>query len=47
MNAVEFIPTIIASLSLAFASFMRKKNWAVIAFVVWLVLFVLTFFVFR
>lgn len=37
----------IATLSLAYASFMRNKNWAVIAFIVWLLIFVLTFFVFK
>ncbi len=47
MNPINFVPTIIATLSLAFASFMEKKNWAMIAFVIWLVIFVLTFFVFK
>lgn len=45
MNPINFIPIIIATLSLAFASFVRNRNWAIISFVVWLVIFVLTFFV--
>ena len=47
MNAISFIPIIIATLSLAFASFVRNKNWAIISFIVWLVIFVLTFFIFK
>ncbi len=47
MNAIEFIPIIIATISLAFASFLKNKNWALISFVVWLVIFVLTFFIFN
>lgn len=39
------IPVILASLSLAFASFARNKDWAMIAFIVWIVLFMLTFFI--
>lgn len=35
----------IATLSLAYASFLQKKEWVYISFVVWLVLFVLLFFV--
>ena len=45
MNPINFIPIILASLSLAYASFMQNKNWAMIAFVIWLVLFVLTFII--
>ncbi|MBS3171040.1 hypothetical protein J4449_00340 [Candidatus Woesearchaeota archaeon] len=47
MNPVQFIPIIIVTISLAYASFLRNKNWALISFVVWLVLFVLTFFIFN
>ncbi len=47
MNAISFIPIIIATLSLAFASFVRNRNWAVISFIVWIVIFVLTFFIFK
>ena len=47
MNTINFIPIIIATLSLAFASFVRNKNWAIISFIVWLVIFVLTFFIFK
>lgn len=45
MNPLNFVPLMIATLSLAFASFMKNRNWAMIAFVVWLVIFVLTFYV--
>ena len=45
LNPINFVPIIIATLSLAFASFMRNKNWAMISFVIWLVLFVLIFFI--
>ena len=47
MNPISFIPIIIATLSLAFASFVRNKSWALISFVVWIVIFVLTFFILR
>ncbi len=47
MNPITFIPIIIATLSLAFASFIRNRNWALISFIVWLVIFVLTFFIFK
>lgn len=47
MNPISFIPLIIATLSLVFASFIRNKNWAIISFIVWLVIFVLTFFAFK
>ncbi len=45
MNPLNFIPIIIATLSLAYSSFLRKKDWALISFIVWLVIFVLTFFI--
>ena len=47
MNPINFVPLIIATISLAFASFMRRKDWAVIAFVVWIVIFVLIFYIFK
>jgi len=47
MNPISFIPIIIATLSLAFASFVRNKSWALISFVVWIVIFVLTFFILK
>jgi len=47
MNAINFIPITIATLSLAFASFIRSRNWAIISFIVWIVIFVLTFFIFK
>ena len=47
MNPLNFIPIILATLALAFASFNRNKSWALISFVIWLVLFVLTFLAFR
>ena len=47
MNPLNFIPIMIATLSLAYASFLRRKDWALIAFIVWLVIFVLTFFIFK
>ncbi len=47
MNPITFIPIIIATLSLAFASFIKNRNWALISFIVWLVIFVLTFFIFK
>lgn len=45
MSAVQMIPVVLASLSLAFASFAKNKDWATIAFIVWLVLFMLTFII--
>ncbi len=47
MNPLNFIPIILATLALAFSSFTRNKSWALISFVIWLVLFVLTFLAFR
>ncbi|MBS3167317.1 hypothetical protein J4403_03880 [Candidatus Woesearchaeota archaeon] len=47
MNPINFIPIILATLSLSFASFIKNKNWAIISFIVWLVIFVLTFLVFK
>ena len=47
MNPINFIPIIIATISLIYASFIGNKNWAYISFVVWLVIFVLTFFIFK
>lgn len=47
MNPINFIPLIIASISLAYASFSKKKDWALISFIVWLVLFVLTFYIIK
>lgn len=47
MNPLGFIPLIIATLSLAYASFMRKKDWAYVSFVIWLVIFVLTFYIIK
>ncbi len=44
MTPIEFIPIIIATISLAYASFLRNKNWALISFIVWLVLFESTFY---
>jgi len=47
MNPINFVPIIIATIALAFTSFTRNKNWATISFIVWLVIFVLTFFIFK
>ena len=47
MNPINFIPTIIATFALAYASFTKMKGWAMIAFVVWIVMFVLTFFIIK
>ncbi len=45
MNPINFVPLMIATLSLGYASFMQKKEWVNISFAVWLVLFVLLFYV--
>jgi len=45
MNALNFIPLLISTFSLAYASFTGNKKWAVVAFVVWLVIFALTFWI--
>jgi len=41
MNLERFIPLILATLGLAYASFKAKKNkgWLIIAFIVWLLAF--------
>ncbi|HLC86596.1 MAG TPA: hypothetical protein VJG30_04890 [Candidatus Nanoarchaeia archaeon] len=46
-DPIKLIPLIIATLSLAITSFLRKKDWALVAFVIWIVIFVLTFFIFK
>lgn len=43
MSALNFIPPLLASMGLAYASFMKKKDWITIAFAIWMVLFVLAF----
>ena len=45
MSALEFIPVIFSTLGLALASFAQNKNWIIVAFVIWLSLFMLTLFV--
>ncbi len=43
MSIITFIPVIIATLSLAIASFSKSKNkkeWLIVAFVFWLMIFV-------
>jgi len=45
MTASVFIPIILSSLGLAYASFMRNKNWIIVAFVIWLTVFMLTFYI--
>lgn len=47
MEPIRLIPLIIATLGLVFASFIKKKEWVIVTFVVWIVIFVLTFFVFK
>jgi len=42
MNPILFIPLLLASLGIAIASFLKNKNWLIIAFIVWLVVFTLT-----
>jgi len=41
MNPIQYIPTLIATISLGYASFIRNRIWAVLAFIVWFFLFVL------
>ena len=50
MTILQFIPLILATLGLAYASFKTKKknkNWLIIAFIVWLLIFVWTIGVFK
>ncbi|MEK6848831.1 MAG: hypothetical protein AABX65_04330 [Nanoarchaeota archaeon] len=46
MSALNFIPLMLTTLALAFASFTAKKdkNWLVVAFVIWLLTFFWTFY---
>ena len=40
MSAVNIIPTIIASIALAYSSFIQDKKTVIIIFIVWFLLFV-------
>jgi hypothetical protein len=40
MTAISVIPTIIASIALAYSSFIRDKRMVIITFVIWFLLFV-------
>lgn len=42
MNPVLFIPLLLASLAIAITSFTKNKDWLIVSFSAWLLLFVLT-----
>ena len=37
-DPIKLIPLIIATLSLVITSFLRKKDWVLVAFVIWIVI---------
>ncbi|MBU1204023.1 MAG: hypothetical protein KKG60_03075 [Nanoarchaeota archaeon] len=45
MNPINFVPLMIVTFALIFSSFTKKKNTTYFAFIIWLVIFFLTFFV--
>ena len=45
MDPIRFIPLMITTLALAYASFKttkKNKSWLIVAFIIWLLIFLLT-----
>lgn len=50
MSAINFIPLLLATLGLVYTSFKakgKKKTWLIVAFIIWLVVFVFTILMFK